>query len=69
MRQDNILGLVFAVLANVAFVLNSGLLHQANNALIPQLNLLMIGGLAKWALSHALLKRKHLNYNINIQEV
>lgn len=62
MREDNILGLVFAILANVAFVLNSGLLHVANSSLAPQLNVLLVGGFVKWTLSHGILIYKQLNY-------
>ena len=63
MRGDNILGLVFAIMANVAFVLNSGLLHVANGRLAPQLNVLLVGNFVKWTLSHALLKYKRLSYD------
>jgi hypothetical protein len=64
MREDNILGLVFAIMANVAFVLNSGLLHVANTSLAPQLNVLLVGAFVKWTLSHALLKYRGLTYDL-----
>jgi len=68
MAKDNIIGLVYAIMANIAFVANSAVVHIAMTNQVDYLGLLLVGSLVKYLIAHAHLKYMNMQYELSLSK-